>query len=142
MRTLPPRLWEEPVQHGLLSRKDGLHGAEGKTVPAQPPTPRPQTDRTYKLSDPNTLLWHDRMGYLGDQNLRKLAQMSHGMLPVKEGCLCEPCALGRMREVPHKTPMERGKYPLEFIHTDIGGPFSEPGHNRSKYWVAFIDDYT
>ncbi|SLM37410.1 Ribonuclease H-like domain [Lasallia pustulata] len=31
---------------------------------------------------------------------------------------------------------------MEFIHTDIGGPFPVTGHKGQHYWVTFLDDYT
>ena len=31
---------------------------------------------------------------------------------------------------------------MEFIHTDISGPFPVKGHEGSRYWVTFLDDYT
>ena len=68
--------------------------------------------------------------------------MSHGMNDVPEACLCEACVLGRMKEGPHKVPAKCGTYPLEFIHTDIGGPFPVTGYKGERYWVTFLDDYT
>ncbi len=35
---------------------------------------------------------------------------------------CEACVLTRMRSHPHTGIIQRGKYPLELIHTDLMGP--------------------
>jgi len=47
-----------------------------------------------------------------------------------------------MTEGPHNHPSKSGTYPLEFIHTDIGGPFPALGSHKERYWVTFLDDYT
>ncbi|KAF2395612.1 hypothetical protein EJ06DRAFT_264787 [Trichodelitschia bisporula] len=84
-------LWEEPVKQALLSRKDGFRAPRNTPIPAQPSAvSRPRASPTYRLSDPNMLLWHDRMGHLCEQNFassrkcptacfqsRKVASTSH-----------------------------------------------------------------
>src|SRR5436190_24088310 len=73
---------------------------------------------SYSISTPWLQIWHERMGHLGEQ------------------------VLGRMKEGPHKVPFKPGTYPLEFIHTDIAGPFPVPGNKGDRYWVTFLDDKT
>ena len=97
---------------------------------------------SYSISTPWLQIWHERMGHLGEQNLLKLKGMSYGMSDIPEACLCEACVLGRMKEGPHKVPFKPGTYPLEFIHTDIAGPFPVPGNKGERYWVTFLDDKT
>jgi hypothetical protein len=97
---------------------------------------------SYSISNPWLQIWHERTAHLGEQNLLKLKEAAHGMKEVPEACLCEPCVQGRMKEVPHKVPAQRGTYPLEFIHTDIGGHFPATGCCGERYWVTFLDDYT
>jgi hypothetical protein len=64
------------------------------------------------------------------------------MDPPPDNCVCIPCVQGRMKEKPHKKKFKPGTYPLEFIYTDIAGPFPVTGYNQSRYWVTFLDDYT
>lgn len=55
---------------------------------------------------------------------------------------CTDCILGRKKEKPHNKSSPRGEYPLEYIHTDIAGPFPVVGYNGCQYWVTFLDDAT
>ena len=82
------------------------------------------------------------MSHLGEQNVRRLQDMSTGMTRPVNATSCTECLLGRMKEKPHRTPSRRGEYPLEYIHTDIAGPFPIPGYNGCRYWVTFRDDAT
>ena len=77
----------------------------------------------------------------GERNLVRLRAMSMGMNTVPKVCICESCFDGRMREVSHNTASQKGKYPLEFIHTDIAGRFPITGYDGSRYWVTFLGDY-
>jgi hypothetical protein len=95
------------------------------------------------LADPDLLLWHERMGHLGEQNLRKLSKMTTGMDKTPEGsCTCEPCVQGRMKEKPHKGKIEPGEHPLDLLHMDVFGPLEVMGFDGSSYWVAVRCDKT
>lgn len=105
--------------------------------------PRDKTAHaSYSITDPTLLLWHERMGHLGEQNVKRLQDMSTGMTGPVKATPCTECLLGRMKEKPHNTPSRRGEYPLEYIHTDIAGPFPIAGYNGCRYWVTFLDDAT
>ena len=55
---------------------------------------------------------------------------------------CTDCILERMKEKPHNKPSPHGEYPLEYIHTDIAGPFPVVGYNGCRYWVTFLNNAT
>lgn len=94
------------------------------------------------ITGPTLHPWHKRMGHLGEQNVKRLQQMSTGMTKPTNITPCTECILGRMIEKPHITPSQRGEYLLEFIHTDIAGPFPVKGYNGCQYWVTFLDGTT
>ena len=96
----------------------------------------------YTIDNPSLVLWHQHLGHLGEQSILKLKSMSTGLVPVSTGTMCEHCLKGRMNECPHKKPFAPGKHFLDFIHTDIGGPFQCIGHEGSQYWVTFFNDFT
>jgi Zn ribbon nucleic-acid-binding protein len=96
----------------------------------------------FQRMEPWLQLWHERMGHLGKGSLQRLVKMSTGMDATVALCPCEACAQGRSRETPHQTPIKRGTYPMEFLHTDVGGPFAEAGYDGSRYWVTVLDDFT
>lgn len=88
-------------------------------------------------------VWHARLGHLGEQNVRKLATMSHGMdlaKPVSDRNPCDPCALTKMRTEPHKDKVEPGRHPMDLIWSDLVGPLAP--NNGQKYFVTFLCDYT
>ena len=97
--------------------------------------------KAYSLTDKRLMPWHERMGHIGEQNLRKLANMPTEMnLNEAPSCTCEPCVQGRMKENPHK----RGNSsilaikPLECLHMDLCGPFPVTGWNGCRYWLSII----
>ena len=107
------------------------------------PGDQPRAMAAHQIQEPWLRLWHERMGHLSEQNLKRLTKMSNGMKPVPEDCVCEACALGKQTEDPHKGKIENGEWPLDLLHTDICGPFkSVPGYDGSLYWLIILDDYT
>lgn len=96
-------------------------------------------------NDPIQRLWHERMGHLGVQNLKKLQSMSTGLdlshLP-HEDCTCEACLQGRMRDTPHRDSLAKNAKPYEVIFSDVEGPMSVTGHEGSRYFVTFLDACT
>jgi len=85
------------------------------------------------------------MGHLREQNLRKLATMSTGMdltKPLPEAETCEACVLAKMRSLPHNGTIQRGRHPLELIHTDLMGPMEVTGYNGARYVSTFLCDAT
>ena len=69
------------------------------------------------------------MGHLGEQNLQKLKTMSIRIDPPLDNYICIPYVQGQIKEKPYKRKFKPGTYLLEFIHTDITGPFSVIGYN-------------
>ena len=89
--------------------------------------------------------WHDKMGHLGEGNLKQLEKMFTGMdLSAKpeDSTTCEPCVMGRMTESPHQGHIMPGSAPLNLIHTDLCGPFSVAGCNGECYFLSIIDNFT
>ncbi|KAK9439706.1 Integrase, catalytic core [Metarhizium brunneum] len=96
----------------------------------------------YSISDPALQIWHGRLAHLSEQGIKQLMDMSTGIKPIQRTCLCKGCALGRLKQVPHKGKIRKGTRPLEYIHADISGPFHIEGYSRERYWAVFIDDFT
>ena len=45
-----------------------------------------------------------------------------------------------MKVETHKDPIQPGKAPLDLIHSDVHGPFSQ-SYDGAKYIVSFLDDW-
>ncbi len=88
-------------------------------------------------------MWHARVGHLGVQNLKKLAQMCVGMdlaIPPP-GDACEPCSIANMKVEPHERHVEPGRWENDLIHSHLQGPF-EDSHDGFRYMITFLDDKT
>ena len=96
----------------------------------------------YSISDPTLRIWHGRLAHLSEQGIKQLMDMSTGIKPIQRTCLCKGCALGRLKQVPHKGKIHKGTRPLEYVHADISGPFHIEGYGAERYWAVFIDDFT
>ena len=95
--------------------------------------------------NPDTLrVWHNRLGHLGEENIRKLADMSTEInlsKPILDSDTCDTCSITKLHSKPHKNPIQPGKLPLELIYSDVLGPFTL-GWEGSKYIVTFLCDAT
>ena len=97
---------------------------------------------SYSIKEPTLQLLHQRMGKLGEQNVKRLQEMSTGMTKLINAHSCTDCILGRMKEKPNNKSSPYGEYSLEYIHTDIADPFPVVEYNGCRYGVTFLDDAT
>ena len=59
--------------------------------------------------------------------------------------ICEACARGKAtRSLPKKSTTDSitVQAPLELVHSDVCGPFSQPSLTDDRYFVVIVDDYT
>ena len=59
--------------------------------------------------------------------------------------ICEACARGKAtRSLPKKSTTDSITVwaPLELVHSDVCGPFSQPSLTDDRYFVVIVDDYT
>ena len=56
---------------------------------------------------------------------------------------CAACQYGKQMRLPFpKGKSWRATSKLQLVHTDVGGPQKTPSLNGSKYYIAFIDDFS
>jgi hypothetical protein len=61
----------------------------------------------------------------------------------KEDLFCSACVYAKSHKSPFNTrPVERAKYPLQKVHSDICGPLPEVTLQGHRYFLTFIDDYS
>lgn len=82
--------------------------------------------------NPAERLWHERLGHISPQNLRKLQRMSKGIdlthSPDLHDCTCEACLRGRMHDVTHRDSLvKHNTKPHEVIFSDVKGPMKVTG---------------
>lgn len=94
-------------------------------------------------------LWHRRYGHLSEKNLEKI--MAKDMVKGLDKCasedrvetICESCVDAKQTRKPFGERSEkRATRVLEVVHSDVCGPVTPVGHDGSRYYVSFIDDWS
>ena len=92
------------------------------------------------------MLWHKRMGHYHYEALLFMEKnnMVKGLPKLeKDFPTCAACQFGKLSRFPfHQSKAWKATQKLQLIHTDVGGPMNTPSLNGSKYYIAFIDDYS
>eukprot|EP00798_Chlamydomonas_sp_ICE-L_P004854 gene4854-biopygen15166 len=95
-------------------------------------------------------LWHKRFGHPGFPAMSQLIQgtLVSGMLIISNQQLrkfkerpCDACARGKAKRVPYHEPRRKTHSPLEIVHVDLMGPFSQ-GLRGENYLLVMVDDYS
>eukprot|EP00253_Pinus_taeda_P007441 PITA_07441 len=95
------------------------------------------------VSGEKTMLWHQRLGHIGEKGLRILhgkgmvASMSNSSLDFD---FCENCVYGKQNRVSFPSSDKRVKQILGLVHSDVFGPMKVPSLGKSVYYVSFIYD--
>ena len=95
--------------------------------------------RAYK----STTSWHERMGHLHGNAMRKIPIRNVKGESKKQNELCGVCLKGRMTRVPFpKTAHHLCQRPLEIVHSDVSGRAQCRSLGGGNYFVTFIDDFS
>ena len=91
--------------------------------------------------------WHKRYGHLGVQNLQKLEKENlvdgYDYDKTKDIDFCESCTEGKHhRSTFPVKESERGKEPLDLVHSDVCGKMGAKSLGGAEYFLTFIDDNT
>lgn len=89
-------------------------------------------------------VWHARLGHLGEQNIKRLVNISLGIdltKPLYKKNSCQECSIMQGRSKPHLSHISPGAYPNDLVHRDLVGPLHLPA-GGAKYFITFLDDYT
>jgi transposase InsO family protein len=117
------------------------NGCNSYVVPEQ----RNEGDNTNIVPEKKTMLWHQRLGHIGEKGLRTLH--GKGMVEGMSNCTLdfdfyEHCIYGKQNRVRFPSGATREKGILELIHSDVFGPIPIPSLGKSVYYVSFIDDFS
>ena len=89
-------------------------------------------------------VWYARLRHLGEQNIKRLANMANRIdlrKTIPHNDTCTACAKQSISSEPHTDHIEPGTYPNELIHSNLVGPLSLSAAGV-KYFVMFLDDKT
>jgi len=89
-------------------------------------------------------LWHQRLGHLGENNLKRLQekQMVKGLDKPFVGSVmgsCEGCKKGKQHREPFFSDEQKPREKLELVQSDIKGPINPVCFGGFKYFVTFLD---
>lgn len=96
---------------------------------------------------PQTLRdWHDTLGHLSVDKMRKMAKMVEGMQEIDFDSplgACDSCSQGKLSRAPF-TPSQSAPVTeaLALVHSDLCGPFPDTSLDGSRYFMTLLDDYT
>jgi hypothetical protein len=91
--------------------------------------------------------WHRRLGHIGKDTIRQIHSINsiNGLDIDPSNTLnkiCEPCQLGKKKQIIPKSSGTRSDKILCLIHSDLSGKFSKRSLSGKYYYITFIDDYT
>ncbi|CAI7785170.1 unnamed protein product [Closterium sp. NIES-54] len=103
-----------------------------------------------RLMSHQTLLWQHRLGHPSLPRLRGMHShlLVSGLprslppLPPSLAPPCLPCIEGWQRAAPHSSLFSPTSAPLQTLHMDVWSPARVSGHNRERYFLLVVDDYT
>jgi len=92
-------------------------------------------------------LWHERLGQVNVAGVKRMIKnkdidgLKCSSMAVKD--VCEPCVYGKAA----MTPMPcagggRVSKRLQLVHSDLGGPMSEPSRGGGLYFGTLTDDFS
>ena len=87
-------------------------------------------------------LWHDRLGHVNYDTLRKLINLNHiPTFQIDAKHKCETCVEAKLTRLSFQN-IERHTKPLDLIHSDICDLKLVQKKGGNKYFITFVDDST
>ena len=88
--------------------------------------------------------WHSRLGHSGFDVMSRIVK--HFNLPLSlhnfnKDVICSSCQFGKSKRLPFSSSTRISTTPLRLIHTDVWTS-PVPSVRGSRYYVAFIDDFS
>jgi hypothetical protein len=109
------------------------------------PEQRNEGENTNIVPEKKTMLWHQRLGHIGEKGLRTLHDK--GMVEGMSNCTMdfdfyEHFIYGKQNRVRFPSGATRENGMLELIHSDVFGPVLVPSLGKYMYYVSFIYDFS
>lgn len=91
--------------------------------------------------------WHEKLGHLSGQNIKKLIELSDGLDVSQKELLevtsrCDVCIKAKQTRNSFGDERTAAKRPLEIIHSDLCGPITPQTWDGMSYFATFKDDFT
>jgi hypothetical protein len=132
------------VRFGTLYKLQGITISDGCNSSIVPDIGF-EEQRTPIVSRKKFMMWHQRLGHIGEKVLRLL----HGKVMVVgissyslDFDFHEHCVYGKQNQVRFPSGVMRVEGILQLVHIDVFGPMSVPSLGKSVYYVSFIDEFS
>lgn len=104
-----------------------------------------QTSTQNKQSSTNLRIWHQRLGHMPMEAIKKIGKLKQHF--TKEGsetiCFdCSVCPLAKQTRLPFHVSTSRTKCPFELLHADVWGPYRVPTYDNKRFFLTIVDDYS
>ncbi|GKA78688.1 retrotransposon protein, putative, ty1-copia subclass [Tanacetum coccineum] len=101
------------------------------------------SNKRAKINLDSSYLWHCRLRHISKKRIKKLQH--EGLLnstDIQSLGKYVSCMSEKMARKPYSHQVERAKYLLGLIHTDVCGPFKIVSRQGASYFVTFTDDFS
>ncbi|PKU78515.1 Retrovirus-related Pol polyprotein from transposon TNT 1-94 [Dendrobium catenatum] len=88
-----------------------------------------------------TIPWHNRFGHPNNNTLQFLAS-TNPQLHIEFNNSCMQCNVSKAHKMSFDTSVNRKKFALELLHSDIWGPAPSVSVQGFQYYAIFVDDCT
>jgi hypothetical protein len=132
------------VRFGTLYKLLGSTISDGYNISIVPDI-EVEEERTPTVFEEKVMLWHQRLGHIGEKGLRLLhgKGMVEGMSNFSlDFDFCEHCLYGKQNRVRFPSSTTRAEGILQLVHSDVFGPVSVPSLGKYMYYVSFIDEFS
>ncbi|KAG2047754.1 hypothetical protein BDR06DRAFT_824667, partial [Suillus hirtellus] len=88
---------------------------------------------------------HTRLGHPGREAVKHLSHFSTGTYVDSSQPLhtCKPCIMGKHLHKPYPlSTTPKASHVLDFVHSDLCGPFPIATPHRKCYFILFLEDHS
>ena len=85
-------------------------------------------------------VWHKRLGHIPMSVIRKIDIFAHKR-DFQLKC-CNICPLARQVRLPFHNSSFRSLQCFDLVHMDVWGPYKITTHNKMKFFLTLVDDYS
>ena len=96
---------------------------------------------TTNMSKENFSRWHQRLGHLNYNDMKRLKQKCAGLKLVGIPDECETCIISKSKRKTYPSSENRAKRAGEIIHFDVG-VINFVSVQGNKYYLLFVDDFS
>lgn len=87
------------------------------------------------------LMWHNRLGHVPFSKMKDISSIP-AHFSSKQPFLCNICPMARQTRLPFPEKTTFTKHIFELLHIDLWGPYHVATHDKYKYFLTMVDDYS